>query len=121
MARLIRTDALLKRIDRYHPDIRDIVKKELRYVPTVKAEPTEKQVEEYCHKRCLVVVDSELFNEMKARWSEEPVKHGHWVFHEVWEGTNWGFYECSICGDRRWTVGGKYCQECGTKMDEVIE
>lgn len=41
--------------------------------PTVDAEPTEEQVKEYCHKRCLVIVTSELFNEMKARWSAEPV------------------------------------------------
>lgn len=41
--------------------------------PTVDAEPTEEQVKEYCRKRCLVIVASELFNEMKARWSAEPV------------------------------------------------
>lgn len=41
--------------------------------PTVKSEPTEEQVKEYCRKRCLVVVDSGLFNEMKARWSAVSV------------------------------------------------
>ena len=35
MARMISTKALMKRIDRYPPYIRDVVKKELRYVPTV--------------------------------------------------------------------------------------
>lgn len=35
--RLISTDALKKRIDRYPYNIRDIVRKELRYVPTVDA------------------------------------------------------------------------------------
>lgn len=33
-------------------------------------EPTEEQVKEYCRKRCLVVVSSELFNEMKAKMDE---------------------------------------------------
>ena len=37
------------------------------------AEPTEEQVKEYCRKRNLAVVDSELVNEMKARWSAVPV------------------------------------------------
>ena len=46
---------------------------------TVDAEPTEEQVKEYCHKRHLVMVNSELFNEMKTRWSGETVKHGHWI------------------------------------------
>lgn len=35
MARLINTVALMKRINRYPPYIRDVVEKELRYVPTV--------------------------------------------------------------------------------------
>lgn len=43
--------------------------------PTVEAEPTEEQVKEYCRKRCLVVVSSELFNEMKARWTEATHDH----------------------------------------------
>ena len=42
-------------------------------LPTVDAEPTEEQVKEYCRKRCLVVVDSELLTEMKAMWSSVPV------------------------------------------------
>lgn len=32
------------------------------------AEPTEEQVKEYCRKRCLVILSSELFNKMKAKW-----------------------------------------------------
>lgn len=35
MGRLIRAVALMKRINRYPPYIRDVVEKELRYVPTV--------------------------------------------------------------------------------------
>ena len=54
--------------DEYYVLVRDI-----ENAPTVDAEPTEEQVKEYCRKRCLVIVNSELFNEMKARWSAEPV------------------------------------------------
>lgn len=54
---------------------------DIRNAPTVEAEPTEEQVKEYCRKRCLVVVSSELFNEMKARWTgathEEPTRNKH--------------------------------------------
>ena len=40
MSRLIDTDVFRKRIDRYPPEIRDIVKKELRYTPTVERRKT---------------------------------------------------------------------------------
>lgn len=35
MSRLIDADVFRKRIDRYPPEIRDAVKKELRYTPTI--------------------------------------------------------------------------------------
>ena len=34
-----------------------------------KQEPTEKQVVDYCHKRCLVIVEEELFHRMKSTFS----------------------------------------------------
>lgn len=37
------------------------------------AEFTGEQVKEYCRKRNLLIVGSEVFNEMKARWGAEPV------------------------------------------------
>ena len=79
------------------------------------AEPTEEQVKEYCRKRCLVIVTSELFNEMKARWSAEPVRHGHWI-EEI------GMFLCSECGDSWGTETEEmvrsfnYCPNCGAKM-----
>lgn len=89
---------------------------EIINAPTVEAEPTFEQIEEYCRKRCLVVVDGALFNEMKSRWSAEPVKHGHWI-------KSGGEYICSNC--REWCVvneehnpvRGRYCINCGAKMD----
>ena len=78
------------------------------------AEPTEEQVKEYCHKRCLVIVTSELFNEIKARWSAEPVKHGHWVIDMH------GNWACSLCGNDPYHDNMKnmnYCPNCGAKMD----
>lgn len=95
--------------------------------PTVDVEPTEEQVKEYCRKRCLVIVNIEMFNEMTARWSGETVKHGHWdnkiidarfdVPHTV--------ARCSNCKGKIWVyeenyvVKYPYCPLCGCKMDEV--
>lgn len=88
--------------------------------PTVDAEPTEEQVKEYCRKRCLVVLDSGLFNEMKARWSGETVKHGHWIFGQTM-GHSW--MKCSECcvSQGGQTATFTYCPNCGAKMDEVTE
>ena len=79
-------------------------------------EPTEEQVEEYCRKRNLVMINREPFNEMKARFSEDAVKHGHWKEHKDYPGLA---YLCSDCGyfttDRSY-----YCPYCGAK-NEVEE
>ena len=79
--------------------------------PTIEAEPNYEQIEEYCRKRCLVVVDSGLFNEMKLRWSSEPVKHAHVVTDE--DGNMW----CSNCGSSN--CFDNYCGSCGAKLREV--
>lgn len=98
---------------RYHNSYGEAIKTTpLVSVPTADAELTFEQVEEYCRKRCLVVVDGALFNEMKSRWSAEPVKHGRWVWKDH-------YLVCSECGeenDRK-----NYCPNCGAKMDEVEE
>ena len=82
-------------------------------IPTVEAEPTEEQVKEYCRKRSLVIVSNDLFNEMKARWSAKPVRHGRWVKGK------YPLYSCSECGAIYQFIGYgyNYCPECGAKMD----
>lgn len=77
------------------------------------AEPTEEQVKEYCRKRGLVIVTSDLFNEMKARWSAEPVRHGHWLSIG---NTALAACQCGYITDRYKTY--RYCPNCGAKMDE---
>lgn len=37
-------------------------------IPTVEVEPTYEQVIEYCRRRCLVIITTELFNDMRAIW-----------------------------------------------------
>lgn len=56
----------------------------------------------------------------------EQVRHGKWIDKTVWlRGVGLCRYECSYCGyvvdskpgSRGSGKGGKYCDECGTKMD----
>ena len=92
------------------------IKEIVRSMPTVDAEPTEEQVKEYCRKRCLVIVSSELFNEMKARWGVDSVRHGRWI--------NTGFLtaKCSVCDAEVHELEyGNYCPNCGARMDEEGE
>ena len=56
----------------------------------------------------------------------QPVRHGKWIDKPVWlRGVGLCRYECSYCGyvvdskpgSRGSGKGGKYCDECGAKMD----
>lgn len=38
-------------------------------LPSAQPEITEKDVQEWCYKRCLTVIDNRLFLEMRSRWS----------------------------------------------------
>ena len=61
-----------------------------------KQEPTEKQVVDYCHKRCLVIVEEELFHRMKSTFSQLP-KEGEWIYEDL---DNFRKYKvtCPHCG-----------------------
>ena len=87
--------------------------------PTVDAEPTEEQVKEYCRKRCLVIVTSELFDKMETMWT---VKHGHWEM----KADPYAFFDtipvCSVCGcTTKYRVTSKFCPNCGAKMEDPDE
>ncbi len=56
----------------------------------------------------------------------EPVRHGRWIEYTFWIGSFGQIYtRCSVCetkypgrkGGRGDGRGGKYCEECGAKMD----
>lgn len=76
---------------------------------TVDAEPTEEQVKEYCRKRCLVIVDNELFNEMKS-------KYGYWIAHAM-SIKDVPTEACSECGEWSYGCDEPYCPKCGAKMN----
>ena len=81
-------------------------------------EPTEKQVVDYCHKRCLVIVEVELFQRMKATFSKLP-KEGEWL--DETDGRYFWHGKCSIC-NHEYNIDSyygdmKYCPNCGAKMD----
>ena len=68
--------------------ITDEVVKEIKQLPSAQPEITEKDVKKYCRKRCLVVLTSDLYAEMKERWSSvqpDIIACGdckHWINHD---------------------------------------
>ena len=127
MQRLIDANEILKSEHQHYDYMSDeyyVLVRDIENAPTVNVEPTEEQVREYCHKRCLTLVTAELFNEMKARWSAEPVRHGQWVENNG----RYGWY-CSQCKKENnyaydynennvIELQDHYCPNCGAKMDE---
>ena len=77
-----------------------------------KQEPTEKQVVDYCHKRCLVIVEEELFHRMKSTFSQLP-KEGEWQDEQR---GRWIYAKCNLCGKVQ-DVRSNYCPNCGARMD----
>lgn len=97
-----------------------MLRKDLRELPSAQPEITEDDVKEYCRKRCLIVVTSDLYDEMMKRWSQHERKNGKWI--PVTNGR--GGHECSLChsyapsfqtGDE-WLTD--YCPCCGSDMRE---
>ena len=93
---------------------------EKRIAELEKQEPTEKQVVDYCHKRCLVIVEEELFHRMKSTFSLLP-KEGEWI--SDYDGFEYDV-RCSVCGEEALIKEGgshdhaysHYCPNCGAKM-----
>lgn len=91
-------------------------------------EPTEKQVVDYCHKRCLVIVEGELFQRMKATYGRIQ-KRGECEAKKpkTVKETEYSFYcDCPTCGERlinnvdgEWCAGSfdRFCRMCGQKID----
>lgn len=88
------------------------------------AEPTEKQVVDYCHKRCLVVLDAALFHELKASYGKIP-KRGEWIKHPEVKNIYGGVYiECPFCGEKyvvQYIADEKFCRNCGADMRAKME
>ena len=93
------------------------------------AEPTEKQVVDYCHKRCLVVLAADLFHELKASYGKMP-KRGEWIEDATtYAGPGLSNYKCSLCGKicGTWRRGlepselPNWCGNCGADMRAKME
>ena len=51
----------------------------------------------------------------------EPIRHGHWTITDQ-DVMGCKEYTCSICGhDTEGWKATHYCENCGAKMDEVID
>ena len=84
------------------------------------AEPTERQVVDYCHKRCLVVLEADLFHELKASYGKTP-KRGEWIEDRteiVCSKCHARFSDEIIFMNRNMENEAlKYCPNCGAKME----
>ena len=95
---------------------------EKRIAELEKQEPTEKQVVDYCHKRCLVIVEVELFQRMKATFSKLP-KEGEWIYTPLERYKEYKV-KCPFCGaEYHDCYDGyidaedmNYCPNCGSVM-----
>ena len=46
----------------------------------------------------------------------EPTRHGKWKYVKAYKGADFGFYQCSVCGEPWWFTL-KYCSNCGARME----
>ena len=67
--------------------------------------------------------NTDIFSHETIEYEEddEPVKHGHWIYHtsEVFPADS--TIECSVCHEHESVLlaHDNYCPNCGIKMDEV--
>lgn len=71
-------------------------------------------------------VISNILRHTKTVKDVAPVKHGHWIEQDGYDGDT--YYDCSACGHSWVTIEGtpqdnemNYCPYCGAKLDEVSE
>ena len=58
-----------------------------------------------------------MFEFCNSNQSAEPVKHGHWIYHDR-PALHWK-NQCSHCNS--WAASDtRYCAFCGCKMDEEV-
>ncbi len=95
----------------------------LSTMPSVQPEVTEEAVKEYCHKRCLYIVDSALIK--KYAFAQPEREKGEWIYEEDEYGIDG--YRCNKCGFfEPWDYVHKFinyiedynfCPNCGAKME----
>ena len=44
------------------------------------------------------------------------VKHAMWKRIPEYTGSPWGYFECTNCGERSYTLSENYCPNCGAMM-----
>ena len=90
------------------------VRDRLKVLPSAQPEITEDDVNEYCRKRCLIVVTSDFYKEMMKRWSQPERKKGRWIDIKCGTVSLWA---CSKCGEV-YAENFHYCPNCGADMRE---
>ena len=98
--------------------VTDAVVEELKALPSAQPEITEDDVKEYCRKRCLIVVTSDLYDEMMKRWSQPERKRGKWI--DITKCGGASCWKCDECGEL-FLEDFYYCPNCGADMREANE
>ena len=92
----------------------------LKALPSAQAEPTFKQIKEYCERRGLTVITNDLYHGLITEYSAPPErKKGRWINAKCKDGTT--AHKCSEC---RKLVGYSvssltwfdFCPWCGADM-----
>ena len=93
----------------------------IKELPSAQPEITEDDVKEYCRKRCLIVLTSDLYNEMYRRWvsAQSERKTGKWIRVNGKTAIN-----CSACYHCGWSLSFEdtvkrfnFCPNCGARME----
>lgn len=74
-------------------------------------EPDEDTILDYCHRRCLVLMAADAFEELTHR-HQRP--HGIWIQPRKTVHS----FKCTWCGKYSFNTS-PYCQNCGAEMNEV--
>ena len=88
----------------------------------IDAEPIE-NYEGWLDGICLVIPKDLIYQAPTVK--TEPVRHGHWIYKELWEdldNRNFKGYTCSCCNEEYEdylfdSYELNYCPNCGAKMD----
>lgn len=86
---------------------------ELMMLPSAQPEPTLEQIEEYCHKRCLSIVDNALLHKYAQAEIQQERKKGEWIDKSGGIEGAWNY--CSVCGEQAIDLYD-FCPNCGADM-----
>lgn len=114
--RLIDADALKRKLEGRTYRAKGKFIEMIDDMPTIEAEPTMEQINNYCEKRNLTILTNDLFYHLQKQ--AEPVKRGKRKVYYHGEATF--SYMCGVCG-MPIDHNDAYCRWCGAKLEGAEE